>query len=397
VKVLVVSHLYPAPARAGSHFVHQQALALRDLGVALEVISPTAYAPRPLRLNARLRTRGATPPTATIDGLEVCYPRVVLPPRRLLAQRSGDLFYRGLRPLLPGLRAAKFDLVHAHQALPDGAAARLLAADLGVPYVITVHGADVNVNLARPGAVRDRTVVALRGAAAVVAVSGTVAGRLAGIVPADRLHTVPNGVGGLEPVAPGELAPGRPLVLSVANLYTSKGHATVLDALARLAPSHGDIVYAVVGDGPQRRPLESRARELGLSARVLFLGHRSHDKVLALMARADAFVLPSAPEGFGLVYAEAMAQGTPVVACRGEGPADFVVDGESGLLVAPHDGAAVAAAIARLLDDPAGAARLAAAGRAAVAGLTWARNAERQLTIYRQIVATPRPAPQAER
>ena len=302
-----------------------------------------------------------------------------------------------MRPLLPGLRATGFDLVHAHQALPDGAATRLLAADLGLPYVVTVHGGDVNVNLARPGAVRDRTIGALRGAAAVVGVSGAVTRRLAGVVPPDRLYTVSNGVTGLKPVAPAELSPGRPVVLSVANLYTSKGHATVLDALARLAPAHGDIVYAVVGDGPQRRRLESRARELGLSERVLFLGRKSHDEVLALMARADAFVLPSAPEGFGLVYAEAMAQGTPVVACRGEGPDDFVVDGESGLLVAPRDAAAVAAAIARLLDDPATAARLAAAGRAAVAALTWRHNAERQLAIYEQVLGARRSLPKATR
>jgi glycosyltransferase involved in cell wall biosynthesis len=391
VKVLVVSHLYPSPARAGSLFVHEQVLALRDLGLAVSVVSPTAYAPRPLQVNDRLRARGATPQAAKIDGVAVRYPRVLLLPRRLLFQRSGDLFYRGLRPLLPGLRAEGFDLVHAHQALPDGASARLLAADLGVPYVVTVHGGDVNVNLARPGAVRDRTVGALRGAAAVVGVSGAVTTRLAGIVPTDRLHTVPNGVTGLEPVAPCDFSPGRPLVLSVANLYASKGHAAVLDALARLAPTHGDIVYAVVGDGPQRKPLESRARKLGLSARVRFLGWRAHDDVLALMARADAFVLPSAPEGFGLVYAEAMAQGTPVVACRGEGPADFVDDGESGLLVPPRDAGAVATAIARLLDDPATAARLAAAGRAAVAGLTWRCNAERQLAIYERVLATRRP------
>jgi glycosyltransferase involved in cell wall biosynthesis len=105
------------------------------------------------------------------------------------------------------------------------------------------------------------------------------------------------------------------------------------------------------------------------------------------MARADAFVLPSAPEGFGLVYAEAMAQGTPVIACRGEGPDDFVEDGVSGLLVPPHDAGAVARAIALLLDDRATAARLVQAGHAAVAALTWQRNAERQLEIYERLPA----------
>jgi len=118
---------------------------------------------------------------------------------------------------------------------------------------------------------------------------------------------------------------------------------------------------------------------------VLLLGWRPHDEVLALMARADAFVLPSAPEGFGLVYAEALAQGAPVVACRDEGPADFVVDGDSGLLVPPGDEAAVAAAVARLLDDRDEAARLTAAGRRVVGELTWRRNATRQLEIYEEV------------
>ena len=289
------------------------------------------------------------------------------------------------------------DLIHAHQALPDGAAARLLAADLGVAYVVTVHGADVNVNLRRPGAVRERTIRALHGAAAVVAVSSAVARRLEGDVAHERLHTVPNGVTGHAQVAPSELLPGRPLVLSVGNLYASKGHAIVLAALARLGSRLSDVAYVVVGDGPEKGRLEARARELGLAGRVVFLGWRPHDEVLGLMARADAFVLPSAPEGFGLVYAEAMAQGTPVVACRGEGPDDFVEDGVSGLLVPPGDVDAVARAIARLLDDRTAAARLAEAGRAAAAALTWRRNAERQLEIYERVLADRPAAGRAQR
>jgi len=391
VKILVVSHLYPSPTRAGSLFVHDQVVALRDLGVDMRVVSPTIHTPRALRINARLRARGATPRAGVLDGVAVEYPRIVVPPRRLLARRQGDLFYRGLRPLLAKLRTEGLDLIHAHQAYPDGAAARLLADDLGIAYVVTVHGADVNVNLRRPGPVREQTIRALAGAAAVVAVSSAVARRLEGVVAPERLHTVLNGVTGLEQVAPSELLPGRPLVLSVGNLYASKGHATVLAALARLEPRHGDIAYVVVGDGPEKDRLKARARQLGLRGQVTFLGWRPHDEVLALMARADAFVLPSAPEGFGLVYAEAMAQGAPVVACRGEGPDDFVDDGVSGLLVPPDDADAVTRAIARLLDDRAGAARLVQAGRAAVAALTWRRNAERQLAVYERVSAD-RPA-----
>ena len=264
----------------------------------------------------------------------------------------------------------------------------MLAGDLGVAYVVTVHGADVNVNLRRPGPVRDRTRSARSTAPPRSWPSAAaVARRLGGVVACERLHTVPNGVTGLEQVAPSELLPDRPLVLSVGNLYASKGHATVLAALARLEPRRRDVAYVVVGDGPEEGRLKARARELGLTDQVTFLGWRPHDEVLALMARADAFVLPSAPEGFGLVYAEAMAQGTPVVACRGEGPDDFVDDGVSGLLVPPDDAAAVARAITRLLDDPTAAARMAQAGRAAVSALTWRRNAEHQLEIYERVAA----------
>ncbi len=387
MKVLVVSHLYPSLGRAGALFVHDQVVALRGLGVDIRVVSPTIHTPRPLRINDRLRARGATPAAAVIDGVAIEYPRVVVPPRRLLAWRQGDLFYRGLRPLLPALRAADLDLIHAHQAFPDGAAVRLLAEDLGVAYAITVHGADVNVNLGRPGRLRERTRRALDGAAAVMAVSSAVARRLEGFVSTERLHTVPNGVTGHGQVAPSALLPGRPLVLSVGNLYASKGHAVVLAALARLGAQGRDIAWVVVGDGPEEGRLKARARELGITGQVTFVGWRPHDEVLALMARADAFVLPSAPEGFGLVYAEAMAQGTPVIACRGEGPDDFVEDGVSGLLVPPHDAGAVARAIALLLDDRATAARLVQAGHAAVAALTWQRNAERQLEIYERLPA----------
>ena len=395
MRVLVVSHLYPRPSRAASLFVHDQVVALGKLGVAAEVVSPTPWTPRALRVSDRLRARGATPPAAVIDGVPVTYPRVLIPPRRLLVERQAELFYRGLQPLLPALRRARPDLVHAHQAFPDGAAARLLAQDLAAPYVVTVHGADVNVNLTGRGPLRERTLRALSGAAAVMAVSGAVARRLGDVVPPERLHTVVNGVRGQQQAAPSDLLPGRRLVLSVGNLYASKGHALVLAALARLGRPYADVAYAIVGDGPERRRLAEQARALGLGARLEFLGWRPHDEVLGLMARADAFVLPSAPEGFGLVYAEAMAQGTPVVACRGEGPGDFVDDGVNGLLVPAGDPEAVARAIATLLDEAATAARLADAGRAAVAALTWERNAARQLAIYEAVLAAV-PAPGEE-
>lgn len=117
------------------------------------------------------------------------------------------------------------------------------------------------------------------------------------------------------------------------------------------------------------------------------MGHLPHSDVLDLMGQADVFVLPSAEEGFGLVYAEAMAQSTVAIACAGEGPADFIVDGESGFLVPPHDPAALAQAIITCLKGPDLRRRVGLAGREAVSELTWPANARRQLEVYEAALA----------
>ena len=132
VKVLVVSHLYPSPGVERHLFVHEQLLALRELGVEAHVISPTPYAPRILWRNERQRRRGEKPSEAVRDGITAEYPRVLQPPKRLLFDRLGDLAYRSVCSL-PSVTAGEWDLIHAHQALPDGALAQRLAADLRVP------------------------------------------------------------------------------------------------------------------------------------------------------------------------------------------------------------------------------------------------------------------------
>lgn len=400
MKVLVVSHLYPAPGHERHLFVHEQVLALRALGVEMRVVSPTGYAPRALwRVHPRVRRRGQTPAHAVRDAVAIDYPRVPVLPRMLLFSHSGDLFWAAMRRHLPAWRAEGFDLVHAHQAMPDGAAARHLAAALGVPYVVTVHGRDVNFHLLQRGAIADETAAVLSSAAAVSAVSGTVARRLAPYVAPQRLFVNNNGVVGLDQTSePADFAPGKPLLLSVGYLIASKGHRLVLEAVAGLRNVHPDLEYAIIGEGLLRNELAVRARELGIAERVHFLGRVPHPDVLAMMARADAFVQPSAPEGFGLVYTEALAQGTPVVACRGEGPEDFVEDGVSGLLVPPGDAGAVTAAIARLLANPAAARAMGAAGQRVVRTLTWERNAALQKEIYEAAAgeARRRPVQEAE-
>ena len=391
MKVLVVSHLYPSPGVERHLFVHEQVLALRELGVQLRVLSPTPWVPRVLWRDPRQRRRGQKPRRAVRDGIAAEYPRVVQPPRRLLFDRLGDLSYHRVRSL-PSLKAAGYDLVHAHQALPDGALAQRLAADLGVPYVVTVHGADVYQHFRHGGAVERRAKDVLSNADAVMANSSAVAGLLAGVVAPERLTVVLNGTTGLgrevEPAT--DFLPGEPLVLTVGYLIERKGIRELIAAAARLRRGGRRVCLAIVGDGPLRTALAAQAEAEGVADIVHFLERIPHERVLALMARADLFALPSWDEAFGLVYTEAMVQGTPVLAGRGEGPEDFISDGVSGYLAPVRDAEALASIIAGVFDDPAAAAAVGEAGKAAALSLSWERNARLTQDVYQTVL---HPAP----
>ncbi len=382
MKVLVVSHLYPYPGHQRHLFVHDQCVALRAAGVDLRVLSPTPWVPRVLWTSPRMRRRGAKPARAVRDGITAHYPRFVQPPRRILFARVGDVAARHLRRI-PWLAQEGFDLVHAHQALPDGAIAATIARDLGVPYVVTVHGADVNSALVGGGAAARRAAEVLQGAAAVVVVSAVLARRLAGYVELDSVHVVRNGLpADLTPVEPADAFPGRRVVMTAGRLVEGKGHEHVIAALARLRDAHADLECVVAGEGVLRRRLTAIAAELGVGERVHLLGRLDHADLLRMMARADVFAVPSAPEGFGLVHLEAMAQGTPVIGCLEQGPADFIEDGVSGFLVPYGDVAALTRALDIVLGDPARARAVGEAGRRVAESFTWDDNARRMLDIY---------------
>ena len=390
LKVLTLSHLYPSPGNDEYLFVHEQARALIELGVDIRVVSPTPWVPPGLRGSERNRRRVVKPARATLDGIAVEYPRALVLPRRLFFDRLGDSYYVAMRRRLPDWRATGIDLVHAHQTLPDGAAAQRLARALRVPYVVTVHGADVYQSLRRPASEKRRAAAVLRGAAAVAGVSSAVTRLLKPYVAPERLHVNLNGtVGGGRPAEPADFVPGRPLVLTVAYLIERKAHGVVLQALAQLRRAGRRVEYVAIGDGPLDAALRDQARRLGIADSVHLLGRRPNAEVQRFMARADLFVLPSWDEAFGLVYTEAMMQGTPVLACRGEGCADFIEDGHSGYLVPARDAGAVADVIARVLDDPDEARKVGEAGRAAAAGLTWQANATRQLAIFETALRSP--------
>jgi len=159
-----------------------------------------------------------------------------------------------------------------------------------------------------------------------------------------------------------------PLIVCAARLFRGKGQDEVIRALPAVARELPGVRLLIVGKDDRQamrqsftEELKVLARELNVADRVIFTGQRSD--MPSLMAAADVFALPSDEEPFGLVFAEAMAMKTPVVALNNGGTPEVVDHGRSGLLSVPGDAPALAANILTLLRDPALRARMGEFGR----------------------------------
>ncbi|GAB4455455.1 MAG: glycosyltransferase [Anaerolineae bacterium] len=177
-----------------------------------------------------------------------------------------------------------------------------------------------------------------------------------------------------------------PLVGSVCRLIEVKGIAHALRAFWQLAEAFPKAHYAIAGEGPLRRELETAARGFGLEGRVHFLGWR--DDPHQVIAGLDVLLAPSLQEGFGLVLLEAMALRVPVIASRVSAMPEIVVDGETGLLTEPGDADGIASALSTLLANPDVAREMGANGRARLeAQFTAQRMVERTCAVYESLDA----------
>ena len=141
----------------------------------------------------------------------------------------------------------------------------------------------------------------------------------------------------------------RPTVLSVARMYARKRLDDLLRAAVRLRERIPDAQVRIVGEGPESARLRALHRELGLGDGAVLLGEVTRRTLAVEYASAHCFCLPTVQEGFGLVFAEAMAAGLPVVACRAAAVPEIVEDRRTGFLVSPRNPGELAAALETLL------------------------------------------------
>ncbi|MCM0020965.1 MAG: glycosyltransferase [Tagaea sp.] len=319
-----------------------------------------------------LTGRGALAPVLEAAGV-----RVIAPPGSEKGSKSGGFAGRAARALRAGLSLAKFmrgwrpDIVHFF--LPE-------AYLVGAPIAMAVSRAkramsrrSLNDYQAKhPGLARLER--ALHGRMhALLANSAAVRAQLIGEgAPAARAHLIRNGIDLARferPRPRGETRAeiGTPenavVVACVANLIPYKGHADLIDALARLPGDPSWELWCAGRDDGIGPALAARAA--GFGGRVKFLGARAD--VPDLLAAADVFALASHEEGFPNAVLEAMASGLPVVATRAGGIPEAVDDGKTGVLVPIRAPSELGAALARLIADPAARRAMGEAGRARVA------------------------------
>ena len=276
-----------------------------------------------------------------------------------------------LRSLRRDLAKDGADVVHTHNPVAHYYAAAGIAR-LGPKHLVnTRHGMGASRDSRR---LRLLYRVALLQTGKVVAVCHAARESFVstGTVPLAMATVIPNGVA-IERIAPRSASMrshllcqlGRPessvLLGTVGRLSAVKDHATLLQAVAQLRAGGQVADLLVIGDGALRGALEAQARSLQLDACVHFMGMR--DDVGQLLAGLDVFVLSSLSEGYSLALVEAATAALPIVATQVGGNADIVQHGVTGLLVPASNPAALAAAIARLSDEPATRARMGQAGR----------------------------------
>jgi phosphatidyl-myo-inositol dimannoside synthase len=265
------------------------------------------------------------------------------------------------RAMMTALGGGRFDLVFCGHInlLPVAALAKKLT---GAKLVLAVHGTDVWSPQVRWLARRSLPIVDM-----VLSVSQFTIERMAAWWGDARrvAHVIPNTVDarkfGMADKSP-DLAVryglgSGPVIMTLGRMAANeraKGFDEIIDLMPRLLQREPGLIYLCVGDGDDRARLQAKADGLGLQGKVVFTGSVSEAEKAEHYRLADAFVLASRGEGFGIVLLEALACGIPVVGSTADATQEALLFGELGVAVDPQDDAALADAILATVHGPKG-------------------------------------------
>jgi glycogen(starch) synthase len=394
MRVLMLSWEYP-PVVVGGLGRHVHAIATQLAAQGHEVV---VLCRQPSGSDA------VTHPTTDVVSEGVRLIRVAEDPAHLVFERDLVAWTLAMghamtRAGLALLRSWQPDVVHAHDWLVTHPAVALAEAS-GMPLVATVHATEAGRHSGWLSQTLNQQVHSVEWwlanrADSVITCSAAMRTEVAHLFEVD-----PAGItvlhNGIEPrrwrVQPAEVAAARaeysphgdPLLLFFGRLEWEKGVQDLLAALPRIRRAHRGTRLVVAGEGSHAGWLVEQARKHKVRRAVDFVGHLSDRALTAVLAAADAVVLPSKYEPFGIVALEAAAAGTPLVASTAGGLGEVVRDGDTGLSFTPGDVDALGSAVRSVLSDRPAAVRRARAAKARLAtDFDWASIAADTVAVYR--------------
>ena len=390
MKILTFTSLYPnAVNPQHGIFVETRLRKLVETGaVDARVIAPIQSFPVSFGPFARYAAFAAAPRFETGHGIDIHHPRFLSVPKIGMRLTPSSMAIAARKLFRRIVEKESIDLIDAHYFYPDGVAAATLAAEIGVPCIITGRGTDLNLFPEFPAARRE-ILKAVESAAACITVSDALRTRLIDLgASAGKVTTLRNGVDTdlFSPVSAADRDATRQrynltgrIIIAVGNLAPEKGQMLIAEALRKLP----DATLILVGDGPDGDRLDSYFEHNNLAGRVRRLGRVPQSDLPGLYSAADVSVLASMREGWPNVLLESMACGTPVVAADVGGVREMVTVPAAGVVVAERTADAFVAAISGLLDAPPDR----AATRRHAEGFGWAQTTQGQIDLFRRVLS----------
>ena len=335
IHILILPSWYPrTPSDVGGVFFRDQALALANYGHKVGVIAPLMKSVRAL-FN---KTEKTSLPYFELDVGLPTYRKEVLAALPRVPYGNYWLFKHAAQKLLRDYikHQGKPDIIHAHAAVFAGAVAVDLAKEFDIPVVLTEHSTGFARGVYSPWQLKlaEKAIVGSRSRISVSPSLGELLGdqfasskglwKWIPNVVADRFKTPDNFTSENRPVR----------FLNLALMTAKKGQFDLVKAFHSVIENGLKAELWLAGDGPIRAELEEQASNLGIAEKVRFLGLIAPEKVPQLLSEIDVMVVSSHYETFGVVAAEALMAGVPVVATRCGGPECIVQEGD-GLLVPP--------------------------------------------------------------
>ena len=395
MKILFIVNKYPLSCNEVPGLVfHQQAKELKKQGLEVRIIYPVPWTPFPIKyIKEHWKIYSEIPKKTFYGGIEVYCPRYIEFPENLYFTSRAKRMYGGVKKILRELyKDFKFDLIHTHHAFPSGYIGMKIAQKYKKPLVITIHGADFYEYIFRSKKLLKyiKKVINFSNRTIVVSNDLKKVGKKELKINPNKFVVIPNGINPREIFkAKKPLFKNKKIILSVSSLIKRKAIDFNLKAISILKKSYPNIEYLIIGEGEEKRNLEKLVKDLNLQENVKFLGQLSHLKVMEYMSICDIFCLPSWNEAFGIVYAEAMANGKPVIGCEEEGCEDFIKNVETGILVKPRSVDSLVEAIDFLLSNPEKAKEMGERARRLVLGnYTLEKITQKLVETYNQIIIT---------